>query len=80
VRSGAQVLVNLNNLAMFAGTLAPAQHQLLARFRSIENRRWLLRCGSNGKTAAISATGRVVVQAPQDEPAAIWRPRPCWTG
>ena len=71
VLAGANVLVNLNNLETFAGTLAPRQHQLLARFRTIENRRWLVRCGSNGSTAVISATGRIVQQAPLEVPTAL---------
>jgi len=71
VREGANVLVNLNNLATFERTAAVWQHQRLARFRAIENRRWLVRCGTVGSTAVISATGRVVQQAPASEPATI---------
>ena len=65
------MLVNLNNLSTFERTAAVWQHQRLARFRAIENRRWLVRCGTVGSTAVISATGRVVQQAPASEPATI---------
>jgi len=71
VLRGAKVLVNLNNLAIFGLTAALRQHQHLAKYRSIENRRWLVRCGTTGSTAAISASGRVVAQAPTNVPATI---------
>ncbi|HZN33375.1 MAG TPA: apolipoprotein N-acyltransferase, partial [Pirellulaceae bacterium] len=71
VQSGANVLINLNNLQTWGGTIAPLQHQLLARFRTIENRRWLVRCGTVGSTAVLSATGRVERQAPLSQPATL---------
>jgi apolipoprotein N-acyltransferase len=71
VLEGANVLVNLNNLDIFGRTAALRQHQHLARFRAIENRRWLVRCGINGSTAAISDCGRVIKQAPTNKPATL---------
>jgi len=71
VLEGADLLVNLNNLEIFGRTAALLQHQQLARFRTIENRRWLVRCGSTGSTAVISSTGRVVRQAPTHTATAI---------
>jgi apolipoprotein N-acyltransferase len=71
VREGAQVLVNLNNLSAFGHGPALRQHQQLAQFRAVENRRYLLRCGTVGSTAVISATGKVVAQAPPHEPATL---------
>lgn len=71
VREGAQVLFNLNKLVRFGETSAAAQHQRLAVIRAIENRRWLVRCGTTGSTAVISATGRVVCQAPLYHPAVL---------
>jgi apolipoprotein N-acyltransferase len=71
VLEGANVLVNLNNLSVFGRTAALRQHQHLARFRAIENRRWLVRCGTTGSTAAIDATGRVESQAPTNTPASL---------
>jgi apolipoprotein N-acyltransferase len=63
VLEGAQLLVNLNNLSSFGRTPALAQHQQTARFRAIENRRALVRCGITGLTSLISPTGRVEAQA-----------------
>jgi apolipoprotein N-acyltransferase len=71
VRAGANVLVNLNNLSAFGRSPAQRQHQQLAQFRAVENRRYLLRCGTVGSTAVISATGRVIAQAPPHEAAAL---------
>jgi apolipoprotein N-acyltransferase len=71
VRAGAEVLVNLNNLSAFGRGPALRQHQQLAQFRAVENRRYLLRCGTVGSTAVVSATGRVVAQAPPHEAATI---------
>lgn len=69
VLQAADVLVNLNNLEAFGDTPALRQHQQLAAFRAIENRRWLVRCGTTGSSAVISATGRVVRQLPLLTPA-----------
>jgi apolipoprotein N-acyltransferase len=71
VRSGAQVLFNLNNLSAFGHSPAQRQHQQLAQFRAVESRRYLLRCGTVGSTSVISATGRLVAQAPPHEAAVI---------
>ena len=60
---GAEVLLNLNNLSIFGETAALFQHQQIARFRAIENRRSLLRCGMVGSTAVVTATGRIEQQA-----------------
>ncbi len=67
--AGASVLVNLNNLSSFGRTCAPFQHLQLAKFRAIENRRWLVRCGTTGSTAVITATGRVDSQLATHVPA-----------
>jgi apolipoprotein N-acyltransferase len=48
----------------FGDTVAPRQHHLIASFRAIENRRWLLRSTNTGLTAAVSPTGRTVAQLP----------------
>lgn len=71
VLDGGQVLVNLNNLSSFGDTPAAIQHLQLAAFRAIENRRWLMRCGTTGSTALITATGRVECQAPLHEPSVL---------
>jgi apolipoprotein N-acyltransferase len=71
VLEGANILLNLNNLSIFGRTTALMEHQHLARFRAIENRRWLVRCGTTGSTAVIAASGRVEQQAPRNVPATL---------
>jgi apolipoprotein N-acyltransferase len=67
VRAGAELLVVLANGSAFDNTPALGQHQQLAFFRAIENRRYLLRCSTTGTTAVISPTGKVVAQLPPQQ-------------
>lgn len=60
VMAGAQVLVVITNDAWFARGAGARQHLDMGRMRAIENRRWLLRAGNDGITAAIDPYGRVV--------------------
>ena len=60
---GAEALINILNDAWYGNTAAPRQHQALALWRAIENRRYLLRGSNTGVTSIIDATGRVVVEA-----------------
>lgn len=55
--SGANLLVNLTNDAWFGRSVAPYQHNLIASFRAIENRRYLLRSTNSGLTAIINPMG-----------------------
>lgn len=71
VRAGADLLVNLTNDAWFGDSHALMQHQQLAAFRAIENRRYLLRCTSTGSTAVISPIGQTVAQAALHEPTSL---------
>jgi apolipoprotein N-acyltransferase len=57
-RQGAALLVNLTNDAWFGPTRAPYLHRLLAAFRSIETRRYLVRVTNTGLTSVIDAVGR----------------------
>lgn len=61
---GAEILVNLTNDAWFGDTVAPYQHNLIASFRAIENRRWLLRATNAGLTTIISPHGETVAALP----------------
>jgi len=63
-RQGAEVLVNLTNDAWFGDTVAPFQHHLIASFRAIENRRFLLRSTNSGLTAVVNPLGQTVSQLP----------------
>jgi apolipoprotein N-acyltransferase len=55
---GAQLLVNQTNDAWFGDSVAPYQHHMIASFRAIENRRYLLRSTNTGLTAVVDPLGR----------------------
>lgn len=61
---GADLLVNQTNDAWFGPTAAPYQHHLIASFRAIENRRFLLRSTNTGLTAVVAPTGKTISQLP----------------
>jgi apolipoprotein N-acyltransferase len=61
-QAGAEVLLNILNDAWYGRTAAPYQHQALALWRAIENRRYLLRGSNTGVTSIIDAAGRVVAE------------------
>ena len=58
------LLVNITNDAWFGDTKEPWIHLGLATFRSIEQRRWLIRSTNSGVSAAIDPIGRVVEATP----------------
>jgi apolipoprotein N-acyltransferase len=62
--AGAEVLINQTNDAWFGDTIAPYQHHLIATFRAIENRRYLLRATNTGLTAIVDPVGRTVKSLP----------------
>lgn len=64
VRAGATVLVNLTNDAWYGDTAAPHQHHLLAQWRAIEARRYLLRVTNTGKTALVNPLGQTTAMLP----------------
>ena len=55
---GAELLVNQTNDAWFGRTVAPYQHHMIASWRAIENRRYLLRSTNTGVTAVVDPLGR----------------------
>jgi len=59
-RRGAEVLVNQTNDAWFGDSIAPYQHHMIAAFRAIENRRYLLRSTNTGLTAVVDPLGRTL--------------------
>ena len=61
------MLVNATNDAWFAGSSAPHQHLDIARFRALENGRWLVRATNTGISALIGPDGRVQSRSRQDE-------------
>jgi apolipoprotein N-acyltransferase len=69
--TGAGVLVNISNDAWYGDTSAAFQHFEMARFRAIENGRYLLRATNNGISAVIDPYGRVVKSLPRHERALL---------
>jgi apolipoprotein N-acyltransferase len=59
VRRGANLLVVITNDGWFKRTAAPAQHEQIAVFRAVENRRWLARATTTGISCFISPRGRI---------------------
>ncbi len=60
----AGVLINSTNLAWFGDTIALDQHLQIARMRSLETGRPMLRATNTGVTAAIDAHGNVIARLP----------------
>jgi apolipoprotein N-acyltransferase len=60
----ASLLVNASNVAWFGDSLAPAQHLRIARMRSIETGRTMLRATNTGVTAIVDHRGTVVARLP----------------
>ena len=61
---GATVLANVSNIAWFGDSHALPQHLAIARMRSLETGRPMLRATNTGTTAAIDAKGRVIGRLP----------------
>jgi len=72
--AGAQVLVNISNDGWYGDSGAYAQHLKQARWRAIENGRWLLRATNTGVTASIDPYGRVVASLPRKQRSALSAP------
>jgi len=69
--AGAQVLVNISNDAWFGDSAAAPQELEMARLRSIENRRYLLRATNDGITALIDPYGQVEKQIARHQTAVL---------
>jgi apolipoprotein N-acyltransferase len=67
VRNGADVLVTITNDAWYDGTSALRQHLNIARLRTIEGDRYLLRAATTGITALVDPTGRIVSEIGEGE-------------
>ncbi len=59
VKKGSQLILNLTNDGWYGDSSAPFQHLSIARWRAIENRRYLLRAANSGISAIIEPTGRI---------------------
>jgi apolipoprotein N-acyltransferase len=71
LKNGADILVNITNDAWSLTVSAETQHFVVARFRSIEFRRTLVRSTNGGVTAVVDAEGRTVAQLPLFTEAAL---------
>lgn len=61
---GANVLLTIFNDAWFGDSMAPYQHEAIAVWRAIENRRYFVRVGNAGDTGVVDPWGRVVERLP----------------
>ncbi|RLB60478.1 MAG: apolipoprotein N-acyltransferase, partial [Deltaproteobacteria bacterium] len=57
------LLVNMTNDTWFGDTTEPWIHLALAKFRSVEHRRYLVRVTNSGVSAIVDPVGRVVVHS-----------------
>ncbi len=58
----AELLVNITNDGWYGRSSAPFQHFAMARFRAVENGRYLVRAANTGISGVIDPRGRVVVR------------------
>jgi apolipoprotein N-acyltransferase len=71
IATAPNLLVNITNDAWFAGTAESEYHLLLARLRSVELRRDLVRAVNLGPTTWVDAAGRVLARIPVDQPGVL---------
>jgi len=62
VRAGSELLTTITNDAWYGTTSAPYQHFELARMRSIEQGRYLVRSANTGVSGIVDPYGRVLVR------------------
>jgi apolipoprotein N-acyltransferase len=62
--STSTLLLNLSNTAWFGHSLAQPQHLQIARMRTLETGRPMVRATNTGMTAAIAADGQVMAVLP----------------
>jgi apolipoprotein N-acyltransferase len=59
VRRGSNLIVNLTNDGWYGDSSAPYQHLAMARWRAVENRRYLIRAANSGFSAIVNPTGEL---------------------
>ncbi len=60
----AKLLINVTNDGWFTGSLEPYQHMQIARMRSIETGRYMVRSTNTGPSGIIDEKGKLVATAP----------------
>jgi len=73
---GSELLVNITNDAWYGRTSAAYQHFAMARFRAVENGRYLVRAANTGISAVVDPRGRVLESTPLFVPALVVRDVP----
>ena len=63
IGKGGELIITISNDSWFGHSSAPYQHLSMAVFRSIENRRYMLRSTSNGISALVAPSGKIIHQA-----------------
>ncbi|MDR2493694.1 MAG: apolipoprotein N-acyltransferase [Spirochaetaceae bacterium] len=63
-QNGADLIINLSNDAWSKSLPAQMQHLAMAVFRSVENRRSMVRSTASGQTCGIDPNGRILAMAP----------------
>ena len=80
VENGGSLIINITNDAWFGKTAGPYQHFSMAVFRSVENRRALIRSANTGISAFVDPAGRVTAQTGLFETTTISRTVPVVAG
>ena len=60
----ATMLINLTHDGWFTNSLEPEQHMQIARMRSLETGRYMVRATTTGPSGIINAKGKIIVTAP----------------
>ncbi|TAE20825.1 MAG: apolipoprotein N-acyltransferase [Candidatus Kapaibacterium sp.] len=68
---GANILAIITNDGWFNGTPGPEQHYMIGAMRSVENRRYLARCGNTGISGFLTPTGTSLERTAINEQRAI---------
>lgn len=62
VKDNAGLFVNITNDGWFGDTPGPFQHAQMCLLRTVENRRFLVRCANSGVSMVVDPTGRVPIE------------------
>jgi apolipoprotein N-acyltransferase len=60
----ATMLINVTHDGWFTGSLEPEQHMQIARMRSLETGRYMVRATTTGPSGIIDEKGNIIVTAP----------------